>query len=63
MKRIIFSLVIVLVLVMMALLASNLPPIDAGTEALLLECDISPTTTMVGHEIDCRAAAGGGVQP
>ena len=63
MKRIIFSLVIVLMLVMMALLAANLPPIEAGTEALLLECDISPTTTTVGHEIDCRAQACGGVQP
>jgi len=50
-------------LVMMALLAANLPPIDAETEALRLECDIGPTTTKVGHEIDCRAAAGGGVQP
>jgi PKD repeat protein len=63
MKKIIFSLVIVLMLVMMALLAANLPPIDAETEALRLECDIGPTTIKVGHEIDCRAAAGGGVQP
>jgi len=28
---------------------------------LSMECDVSPTTTKVGHEIDCLAAASGGV--
>ena len=62
-KRIVFSLVIVLLLVMMAVFAANLPPIDAEIEVLRLECDISPNPTEVGNVTDFRAAASGGEEP
>ena len=64
MKKIILSLVIVLMLVMMALLAANLPPavVAQPSPPLSLECDISPwPTTKVGHVTNFTAEAGGGV--
>jgi uncharacterized repeat protein (TIGR01451 family) len=65
MKRIIFSLVIVAVLVMMAVLAANLPPATvAEPDPLCLEClpDESFTTT-IGNVTNFEAGASGGVPP
>ena len=63
MRRITFSLVIVLMLAMMALHAANLPPIGAGNGELLLECVYSSTTTKLGQAINCTSGAGGGTPP
>ena len=63
MKRITLSLVIVLMLVMMALLAANLPPASALPDPLHMECDVSPNVTKVGQENNYYAAADGGVEP
>ena len=64
MKRIIFSLIIVAVLVMVVLFTANLPPVTvAQPEPLKLECRISPNPTEVGNITDFRAAASDGVPP
>jgi len=64
MKRTILSVVIVLMLVMTALLAANLSPIDADNGELFLECSpLGPITTTVGDEVYFSASAWGGVQP
>jgi len=63
MKRIIFPLVIVLMLVVVALLTADLPPIDAETEELHLECLIVPDPPELGQVTNFYSAASGGVQP
>ena len=61
MKRIIFSLVIVIMLVMTAVLTANLPPAVVADQPLSLECWASLNTTTVGYPTNFTAIAGGGV--
>jgi len=62
-KRIIFSLVIVFMLVMTAVLAANLPPARAQPDPLKLECLINPNPTEAGNVTDFLAAASDGNPP
>jgi PKD repeat protein len=62
MKRMIFSLFSVVMLIAITLPATS-PPAVVAQPPLSLECLVSPNPTEVGHETDFLAVASGGVSP